>query len=287
MHGVHSTNSTSSPVLITALRRVLRPFIKLMLAKGMTYPFLAEMLKDLFVEVAENDFKIGGKSSSDSHLSLLTGIHRKDIKRLRHDCRADAEIIPQAVSLGVRLVNLWTTDPRYLDENNQPKRLPRFAREGGDISFEGLVANVSCDIRSRVVLDEWLRLGIAHFDDDNRVCLNTAAFVPAHGFDEKVFYFGHNVHDHAAAATSNLLGLNQPFLERSVYYDGLSADSIKILAEKSEQLGMESLLAINKMAMELEKSDAQKNEPRQRMTFGIYYYSEAAEPEKSDEKKDT
>jgi len=287
MHGVHSTNSASSPVLITALRRILRPFIKLMLAKGITYPFLAEMLKDLFVKVAENDFKIGGKPFSDSHLSLLTGIHRKDIKRLRHDCRTATETIPQAVSLGVRLVNLWTTDPRYLDENNQPKRLPRFFKEGGDISFEGLVAGVSCDIRSRVVLDEWLRLGIAHFDEENRVCLNTAAFVPAHGFDEKVFYFGHNVHDHAAAATSNLLGLNQPFLERSVYYDGLSADSIKLLAEKSEQLGMESLLAVNKIAMELEKDDAQKNEPRQRMTFGIYYYSEAMEPEKNGAKQDT
>ena len=286
MHGVHSTNSASSPMLITALRRVLRPFIKLMLAKGITYPFLAEMLKDLFVEVAENDFKIEGKPSSDSHLSLLTGIHRKDIKRLRHDCRTATETIPQAVSLGVRLVNLWTTDPRYLDENNQPKRLPRFSKEGGDISFEGLVAGVSCDIRSRVVLDEWLRLGIAHFDEENRVCLNTAAFIPAHGFDEKVFYFGHNVHDHAAAATSNLLGQNQPFLERSVYYDGLSADSIKLLAEKSEQLGMESLLAVNKIAMELEKDDAQKNEPRHRMTFGIYYYSEAMEPEKNGAKQD-
>jgi len=287
MHGMHPTNSTSSPALITALRRVLRPFVKLMLAKGITYPFLAEMLKDLFVEVAENDFKIDGKSSSDSHLSLLTGIHRKDIKRLRHDYCSDAETIPQAVSLGVRLVNLWTTDPRYLDENNQPKRLPRFFKEGGDISFEGLVAGVSCDIRSRVVLDEWLRLGIAHFDEENRVCLNTAAFIPAHGFDEKVFYFGHNVHDHAAAATSNLLGQAQPFLERSVYYDGLSADSVKTLAEKSEQLGMEALLAINKIAMELEKNDAQKNEPRQRMTFGIYYYSEAVEPGRSSEKKDT
>jgi hypothetical protein len=165
--------------------------------------------------------------------------------------------------------------------------LPRFSKEGGDISFEGLVAGVSCDIRSRVVLDEWLRLGIAHFDEENRVCLNTAAFIPAHGFDEKVFYFGHNVHDHAAAATSNLLGQNQPFLERSVYYDGLSANSIKLLAEKSEQLGMESLLAVNKIAMELEKDDAQKNEPRHRMTFGIYYYSAAMEPEKNGAKKDT
>jgi len=246
MHGVRPINSTLSPALVSALRRVLRPFIKLMLAKGITFPYLSEVLKDIFVEVAEKEFRIGDKPSTDSHLSLLTGVHRKDIKRLRHCVRSDTEIIPQAVSLGARLVSLWTSDVRYLDENNQPRPLPRFAKQGGEISFEGLVASVSCDIRSRVVLDEWLRLGIAHFDGDKQVCLNTAAFIPAHGFDEKVYYFSHNLHDHAAAATSNLLGECQPFLERSVYYDELSAESVRILAERSEFLGMESLLTINK-----------------------------------------
>lgn len=278
MHAVRPINSTFPPTLVNALRWVLRPLIKLMLAKGITYPFLSEMLKDLFVDIAENEFKIGKKPLTDSHLSLLTGIHRKDIKRLRHGLDSETETIPQNISLGARLVSLWTSDARYLDENNQPKPLPRFVKEGGDISFEGLVASVSCDIRSRVVLDEWLRLGVAHFNDENRVCLNTSAFIPAHGFDEKVYYFGHNLHDHAAAATSNLLGENQPFLERSAYYDGLSVDSVKLLAEQSERLGMKSLLAINKSAMDLEKNDALKSSSRYRMTFGIYYYSEPVEP---------
>ncbi|MBY0473437.1 MAG: hypothetical protein K2Q13_00050 [Nitrosomonas sp.] len=281
MHNIQTPNSTLSPALVVALRRVLRPIIRLMLSKGITYPFLLELLKELFVEIADKDFKIEGKSSTDSHLSLLTGVHRKDIKRLRHENHSDAETIPQAVSMGARLVSLWTSDARYLDENNQPKPLPRFIKEGGEISFEKLVANVSCDIRSRVVLDEWLRLGVAHFDDQRRVCLNTSAFVPAYGFEEKVYYFGHNLHDHAAAATNNLLGEKQPFFERSVSYDELTVDSVQKLAEKSTYLGMESLLAINKDAMELEKNDAPKSESRYRMTFGTYFYSEPADSEES------
>ncbi len=277
--------SIFSPALVAALRRALRPLIKLMLAKGITYNFLSEILKEIFVEVADKEFRIGEKPSTDSHLSLLTGIHRKDIKRLRHYAHSNIEIIPHTVSLGARLISLWTSDARYLDENNQPKPLPRFIKEGGEISFEGLVTSVSCDIRSRVVLDEWLRLGVARFDDKKRVCLNTAAFIPVHGFDEKVYYFGRNLHDHAAAAASNLLEESPPFLERTVYYDELTADSIKILAEKSESLGMESLLAINKEAIELEKNDILKNEPRYRMTFGIYYFSEPAQSEKPAEMK--
>lgn len=283
MHDVKPAQSMLPTTLIVALRRVLRPLVKLMLAKGMTYPYLVEVLKDLFVQVADREFRIGGKPSTDSHLSLLTGIHRKDIKRLRQSACADAEFVPQSVSLGMRLISLWTGDARYLDENNQPKPLPRYSKEGGEISFEGLVAGVSCDIRSRVVLDEWIRLGIAHFDEANRVCLNTAAFIPVNGFDEMVYYFGHNLHDHAAAAASNLLGGHSPFLERSAHYDELSEESVKKLAEKSRQLGMESLLAINKEAIQLEKSDALQQEPRYRMTFGIYYYNEPVESEMPDE----
>ncbi len=287
MHSTLPSISLLSPVLVTALRRALRPLIKLMVAKGITYNYLAELLKDIFVEVADKEFRIGAKPSSDSHLSLLTGIHRKDIKRLRHCAHSNNEIAPQAISMGARLVSLWTSDARYLDENNQPKPLPRFIREGGEISFEGLVASVSCDIRSRVVLDEWLRLGVARFDEKNRVCLNIAAFIPVHGFDEKAYFFGHNLHDHAAAATSNLLGDNQPFLERSVYYDGLSVDSVRVLAEKSENLGMESLLAINKEAIDMEKNDTTASGQRYRMTFGIYYFSEPIEAEKPFEIKNS
>ncbi len=277
----NSTISTISPALISALRRVLRPLVKLLLAKGVTYTYLIDIIKQVFVEVADKEFRMSDKPSTDSYLSLLTGVHRKDIKRLRPGISLNTETIPETVSLGARLVSLWTSEARYLDENNRPQPLTRFIKEGGELSFEGLVASVSCDIRSRVVLDEWLRLGVVHFDDQRRICLNIDAFIPAEGFDEKAYYFGHNLSDHTAAAASNLLGENPAFLERCVHYDELSANSIRILAEQSELLGMQSLLAVNKKAMALEEKDALENSPRHRMTLGIYFFSEQIEPQKS------
>ena len=47
-----------SPMLTRALRQVLRPLVRLMLARGVTYPYLAELLKGLFVEVADQDERI-------------------------------------------------------------------------------------------------------------------------------------------------------------------------------------------------------------------------------------
>ncbi len=270
--------ATPSAALVRALRRVLRPLVKLMLARGMTFSYVAELLKTLLVEVADKDFRIGAKAPTDSRVSLVTGVHRKDVSRLRHALNSRAETVPSVVSLGAQLVAVWMGSPRYLDEEGRPQPLPRFVSEGGELSFEALVASVNNnDIRSRVVLDEWMRLGVVHFDDQRRVCLNAQAFVPTEGSDEKAFYLGHNLHDHAAAAAHNLLGGQPAFLERSVHYDALSPLSIQLLAKQSEEFGMKALLALNKSALAAETNDTTATTPRQRMTFGIYFYHEPSD----------
>lgn len=271
-----------SSTLVKALRHVLRPLVRLMLSHGIHYPFLAELLKGLFVEVAEKDFRLHNKPPTDSRISLVSGLHRKDVSRLRTQLPDGDNAAPKVVSLGAELVARWLGSPRYLDESGKARPLARFSREGGELSFEALVASVSSDIRSRVVLDEWLRLGIAHLDDAQRVCLNTDAFVPAKGLDEKIYYFGQNIHDHAAAAVYNLLEEPQPdadnftpFLERSVYCDELTADSLQLLTKRCAALGTRALLDANQSTLEAYARDQAGNsgQPRYRMTFGVYFYT--------------
>jgi Family of unknown function (DUF6502) len=291
------TGNATPAGFVRALRHVLRPMVRLMLVHGVTYPYLSNLLKGLFVEVADKEFRLHEKPPTDSRVSLLTGVHRKDVSRLRGEMASEAELVPPVVSLGAHLVAKWLGSPQYLDSEGSPLPLQRFASDGGEQSFEALVASVNSDIRSRVVLDEWLRLGVVHLDDDKRVCLNTEAFVPAEGFEEKLFYFGHNLHDHAAAAAHNLIGGNAPFLERSLHYDELSAESVAKLRKQAEQAGMRALLAVNQNAMKLEQQDieAAQSDPhnkQQRITFGIYFYTEptalpSSKPQKAPQSGDT
>jgi hypothetical protein len=242
-----------------------------MLAKGIAYPQLAELLKGLYVEIAERDFPVAGKAQTDSRISLLTGIHRKDVKRLRA-LPLDEEPMPETISFGMRLVNAWHKPP-FADEQGMPKALPRLASEGGELSFESLVASQSKDIRARAVLDEWARLGVVSIDERGAVVLAADAFVPRQGFAEKAFFFGHNLHDHAAAAASNLLGEQAPFLERSVHYEQVPATLVDSLARDAENSGMRLLKALNRKAQE--QPDTQgAAEPVRRFTCGIYFYAE-------------
>ena len=262
------------PALIAALRRLLRPLIKLQLINGITYPFLSNLLKSLYVEVAREEFLLNGKPQTDSRISLLSGVHRKDVKRLGEESQQE-QSTPPAVSLGAKLVALWTSHTLYLDENGRHLPLPRQASEGGAKSFEGLVSSISKDIRSRVILDEWLRIGIAHIDEQDHVCLNTDAFIPENGYDEKAYYFGQNLHDHIAAGTHNLLGQKPAFLDRSVYYNNLSRESVAEIAELSKKLGMQALVTVNKHAEALQEIDAKKIDADQRINFGVYFFGAA------------
>jgi hypothetical protein len=258
--------------LLKALKRALRPLVRLALAKGVGFPQLAELMKELYVDVAARDFPVPGKAQTDSRLSLLTGIHRKDIKRLRNLPR-DEERLPESVGLGMRLVNAWNNPP-FADEEGQPRPLPRLASRGGELSFEALVASVSKDIRARAVLDEWVRLGVVTMDGDQNVLLASDAFVPHQGFAEKAFYFGHNLHDHTAAAASNLIGEGAPFLERSVHYATVPADVAAAIAKDAESGGMRLLKSLNRKVQQADAGAA--DAPKQRFTFGIYYYAEPA-----------
>lgn len=266
-----------SPSLLAAVRALLRPLVRLLMARGVTCPMLANVLKEVYVDVASREFGGEGRPPSDSRVTLLTGVHRKDVRRLRAEPPAAPEEMPDTVALGAQIVAAWVR--RFRDAKGRPRPLPRLQSQGGAESFEALVAGVSTDIRARAVLDAWLRLGVAELDDEDRVVLRSAAFVPSRGFAEKAFYFGHNVGDHLAAAAHNVLGGKPPFLERSVHYDALDPASVEKLAALAEETGMQALRAVNREAMQAEARDRKSEAPRQRITFGVYFFSAPRETE--------
>ena len=69
--------------LLRASRRLLRPLVRLLMRAGVTFPVLADLLRTLYVEVAARDLLVDPKAQTDSRISLLTGVHRKEIRRLR------------------------------------------------------------------------------------------------------------------------------------------------------------------------------------------------------------
>ena len=270
-------------LLMKPLARLLRPLVHLLIQSGVTFPVLADLLRGLYVDVALRDLLLDPKSRTDSRITLLTGVHRKEIRHLRQQA-AVADAVPSVVTLSSHIIARWLGTPVYTDASGSPLALPRASHSAAEPSFEGLVASVTTDVRPRTVLDDWLSQDLVTLDADDRVQLNVAAFIPRPGQDEQLFYFARNLHDHVAAAVANVLAAGPaPFLDRSVHYDGLGVAAAARLEEAARKAAQRLLLDVNRLALEL--VDAQEAEagpaapvPARRVNLGLYLYVEDEEP---------
>jgi hypothetical protein len=255
------------------LARLLRPLVRLLVARGITFPAITDLLRELYVNVAEYDFALAGKEQTDSRVSLLTGIHRKEVRRLR-GAGAPVSAVPAVVSRTSRIIARWIADPAFTDPQGHPLPLPRTA-EGNASSFETLVSGITRDVRPRAVLDEWLDRGLAFTDAQDQIVLAEAAYVPRGDGAEgpQLYYFGRNLHDHIAAAVANIVGDRPRFLERAVHYDGLSKDLATKLEARAREIAMEALQQANREAHAACQTDPGGDH---RWNFGLYIYTEAA-----------
>jgi len=259
----------ASSQLHAPLARLLRPLVKLCIRSGMTFPALAQLLRELFVNVAEHDFALEGKEQTDSRVSLLTGIHRKEVARLR-GAGTPVHETPLTLSRTSAIIARWLAAPEFTDAKGDPLPLPRTASDNAP-SFERLVASITKDVRPRAILDEWLDRKLVTINSNDEIVLVDIAFVPRGDDDHKWHYLGRNLHDHIAAAATNVSSATPRFMERAVHYDGLSPRLVKRLEARSRELALEALKAANREANRAVVKDKGGDG---RWNFGVYIYSE-------------
>jgi hypothetical protein len=268
--------------LLKAARRLLRPLVRLMMHSGLTFPILADMLRALFVDVAVNDILADPKARTDSRISLLTGVHRKEIRRLRELPADRAAGIPDVITVGSQIIARWAGTPSFTDEAGHPRPLPRIHHDAADAepSFDALVESITSDVRSRAVLDDLLGHGIVSIDSNDHVQLNTAAFIPRPGGEEQLFYFARNLHDHVAAAVANISASGAPrFLDRSVHYDRLTSAQAQELENYARAAAMKVLLDVNRRALAMTESAADTAAAAsRRINLGIFVFDDDDTP---------
>lgn len=262
----------SEETLQAMLVRVLRPLVKLALASGFNFTAFSAILRRLYIEVAEKEFTLPNKQQTDSRISLLTGVHRKDVNRLRGQ-EISESLLTVGVSQTSRILARWLADPLYCDAEDRPSALPRTTSDGSP-SFESLVSDITKDVHPRSILDDWLDRGIVVLDEDGRVRLDLSSIVPNAGDDARRHYFTRNLRDHVQAAVANLMNDPPPYFERAVHYDGISPALAARLDALAREESMALLLKLNKVAHQAIKDDPGGNS---RWIAGLYVMTEEVE----------
>ena len=257
--------------------------VKLLIQQQISFPFFSNLIKRIYVDVASKDIPSIDGRMTDSRLSLLTGVHRKDIRKFREEEDILDTAHQKAISLSAQVISTWLSDNEYCDKSARPKPLWRLQADGHP-SFEGLVEYVSRqDLRARPLLDEWLRLGVVRLDEHQMVHLIADAFGPTEGFDEKVFFFERSMHDHMAASVENILEDQVRHLDRCIYYNNLKPESIEKLQQYAEQETMKTIKQINQKARQMQKRDSGKPGATFRFDYGAFFYSNKNQKDKSGE----
>ncbi|MFT7776704.1 DUF6502 family protein [Roseateles sp.] len=164
-----NSNSREQVLHIAAL--LMRPLIRLMTLHGIGLNDLVELAKRIYVEQAERQLQREGRRVTDAALSTMTGVHRKDVKRI-----VEAGPLPLADrrkrSLLDSVMSLWSGDPRFIDERGAPRVLERRSsvRETAQPSFEDLIEEVTKGVPPKALLDSWLQQHAVRLDEQGRVC---------------------------------------------------------------------------------------------------------------------
>jgi len=254
---------------------LMAPVVRWLLRHGVSYGTFADSLKAVFVNVARQELERGGSKTTDSALSVLSGVHRKDVRALTevHEQRqADGKDILRNVPLASQVFTRWLTDVAYRDRAGAARPLPRV---GPRRSFEALCTSISTDVHPRTVLEELIRLGLVRLEEDVVVPL-AAAFIPSRKLDDLTNLFAANVADHVAAGAHNLTMPGAKYLEQSVWADGLSMGSVEQLHRTSREAWDHAFQAVVAQARDRVEADADSAE-NQRIRFGVYFFSEPVE----------
>ena len=261
------TPSPGQAVLAQVLA-MLQPLVVWLLRSGVGYTELTAALKPVFLEAARAELaRIGGKQT-DSAVSLLSGVHRKDVRAFGQTARAvDVRAQLGKPTPASQVMTRWLA-------SDWPDSLPF---SGLERSFEALARAVSKDMHPRALLLELVRLGVV-LEEEGQVRLCRQAFVPNPSLEESRRLLAGSVADHIEAGVHNLSASDgKTYLEQSVFADGLSPASVQQLEQLANSLWRDVLAAMVQAAVPL----CERDEPaggNQRIRLGMFCLSAPMEP---------
>jgi len=267
--------------LIGAVRAILRPLVRQLIAHGLTFPAFNRLAKEVYIEVATRDFALPFKKQTDSRVALVTGITRKEIGLLRRgQSKPLVETAHLDYGLASRVIGRWVAEKSYLSADGTPQSL-RYEAPQGEVSFVALVDEIGGDIPPRAVLDELIRVGAVSLTADGRVQLLATAYIPARGTEEKLAILGTDASELIGAITHNIDHPDkEPFLQRKVWYDNVGSHALPEIRHKVREGGTGFVQEINQSiaSYDRDRNPGAPGGQRKRVVLGVYYFEEDYQP---------
>jgi hypothetical protein len=267
------TKATTRTRLLRACFSFLVPVARFLLRNGISFSEFSEISRIAFVKVAGIDYGIRGRPTNVSRVSAMTGIGRKEVRRLRQ-LKEEFQDNPRVeLSPLSDVLQRWFTDQLYLNSAGKPKVL-RYST--GRASFVRLVKESAGDLPAGAIKVELIRCGAVTEDRAGRLTAQRRYVVPE-GLDERLItsmVFGLRglastiaFNSSEIAQPSESLGRIERFIESDPLTDAGVAQFRRQLRKEISSFadGVDDLL-----------SQGERSSPTagKRIGVGVYYYED-------------
>lgn len=144
--------------------KMMKPLARLLLSAGIGYKEFAEVAKRAFVSVASKDHGLRGRPTNISRVAVMTGLTRKEVRRLRDVLDLAEQTLPLMRSPANMVLSGWYSDKRFLDTAGEPLSLTQ-NESSEEISFGFLVRAYGGDVPPVALLKELERGGAVSVEE--------------------------------------------------------------------------------------------------------------------------
>ena len=262
----------SKNIVLVALLKALRPVARFLMKSGIGFREFSEISKCAFVDVATSDYGLRGRPTNISRVAVMTGLTRKEVKRLRDKIAAGNQIDMQRVIPPAEIIEKWHSDPDFLDAAGRPKNL-NF--NGSSPSFAALVKKYGGDIPPGAMRTELKRVGAISEDESGRLTVEMKFFRPIALDEQLQRALGQALYGLALNIDHNVSRqIDDSWVERTAFSTRIRRGDTLRVRRISQDRAIEFVESVNDLFSAYETIYSE-DEPGQESTtvgVGVYYF---------------
>lgn len=200
---------TGSKEKIKNLEKLFEPVADFLIGQGLKMQQALEALKVAMIYAAVNTLEKKKEKVTVSKISVMTGIHRRDVVRIYKVGNKKVN----EIDLISKIIGLWSYGGKYLNKKGKPRDL---IFDGNDSEFAELVYAVSSELKPSTILFEMQRANYVKVDG-NKVKLQNKAAVSNKDLEAGFHMLSDDIGDLITAVTKNLYTDTRQLHAKTIY----------------------------------------------------------------------
>ena len=265
--------------VLDAFLLVMRPIVRILLRYGIGYREFLEVTKTAYVDVASSDFGLRGRPTNISRVAVMTGLTRKEVKRLRDKIASGDSKIKVKTTPLADVLHHWHAEEEFTDSEGRPAKLPY---EGKKSSFTQLVKMFGGDIPAGAMRTEMKRVGVVREGPDGLMEVVGRTLLPKSDHEGLIAVLIHG----AYALLSNIAYNNDPnrkeatWVNRFVYTQAIDRENTPQLRRIARDRIADFAEAVDDLFIayeSLHKASGEDQDDSNAVAVGVFYFEECDE----------